>query len=290
MDAPTSPPPLPPVSGNKRLWIILSAVAVIVAIGVVALGALGVFGFRRIQEKRAAAQQATSQLQQVATEERAKMAEMIRSGEVTDGDAALGRMKDQLEKSASQFSGADADAARAMATFMGKMQEQVRDYQAAATRFTEAQVFSPAFTDRSAIEPQRQVVREFLAQNARLADTVRRGEELLRTELDTAKIPARTRDATLAGFTKSQGAIRPMQTIVRNCDQRLGDDALAVLDLFDTHWGKWKRDAASGQVIFEDEKTLNAFNALIERVQATAAEQGQAQEQLARVMQTPRPL
>lgn len=282
METPPSLPP--PQSGNKRLWIILAVVAAVLLIFVIGVVALGVFGFRRVQEKRAAARAATTQLQQTVSEERAKMADSIRKGEITGGDTALGRMKDQLEKSAGQLNDADAAAARAMAVFMGKMQTQVRDYQSAANRFAEAKVFAPTYTERAGIEAHRQIVRDFIAKNAQLADTLRRGEEMLRAELDAAKVPAKTRDATISGFTHSQGKTRPVQARIRDCDQKLGDTALSILDLFDKNWGKWHRDDASGQIVFVDGAALTAYNTAIERVQAAAAEQAQAQQELLKSM------
>lgn len=283
MDSP--PPPLPPShQSNKRLWAILAAVAVVALIGLLALMALGFFSFRFIRNRQAAVREATSQLEKTATEERAKMADQIRSGEVNGSDASLGRIKDQLEQSATKLSGSDAAAARAMASFMGKMQQQVRDYQAAATRFTQAQVFTPAYREFGGLEAQRQIVREFIEQNERLADTVRRSDQLLREEMDAVKVPPKARDSALAGFNKSQAAIRPVQARIRECDRTLADAALVALDLFERHWGRWRRDEATGKMLFADTATLVAYNALIERVQTAAADQAKAQEELVKVM------
>lgn len=282
MDPKPSSQPSP--RGNARLWGVLAAVAMVVMVGMLALGALGFFGFQRVRDRRAAVREATSQLEKAAAEERAKMADLIRSGDVKGGDAALGRIKDELEKTSHRLGSADAAAARAMAGFMGKMQQQVRDYQAAAERFTKAQVFTPTYRDRATLESQREIVREFLKQNEKLADTVRRSDELLRAEMDAAMVPAKTRDSAVAGFNKSQAVIRPLQARIRSCDRELGDAALIVIDLFERHWGKWHREPVMGRMVFDDQTALVGYNALLERMQAAANEQEKAQEELVKVM------
>lgn len=256
----------------------------LVVMAILTLGSLGVFSFRFMRDRQVTAREAARQLEHSAGEERLKMAQSIRNGEIQGGDDSLGRIQDQLEKTASKLGAADAAAARAMAGFMGRMREQVRDYQTAAGRFTQAQIFRPSFEDKEAIEANRKIVREFLAQNARLAETLRNGEDLLRAEMDSMKIPPATRDHTLAGFSRSQAAIRPVQMRIRNCDQTLGDAALVALDLFERHWGRWRQEASTGDIFFADSGARVAYNALIERVQGTADEQAQAQEELAVLM------
>ena len=106
------------------------------------------------------------------------------------------------------------------------------------------------------------------------------GEELVRSELDAAKVPASVRDASMSGFSRSHALLRPLQLQIRRCDKTLGDTSLLVLDLLDKHWGKWKLDAASKTLTFEDDAALVAYNAGIEKIDAAAAEQAEAQEQL----------
>lgn len=288
MDEPFSPPP---PRDNKRLWVILAVVAVLLlAAGSAAVVAIGIFGWRSVQTKRDAARAATAEFQTAVDQEREKMVERLRSGDGSGGEEALGRIKEQLEKSATQLGDADAGAARAMAAFMGTMQEQVRSYQVAATRFTEAQIFNPAFRDPSAIAGARQVARDFIAQNARVTDLLERSEDLLRAELDAAQVPSKTREETIKGFMRSQARSRAVQLRVRATDHQLGEAALAALDLLEKDWGKWRHDATSGNIVFDDAATAAAYNSLVEQVQKIAAEQAQAQQELAALMQSaPRP-
>jgi hypothetical protein len=283
MEMQQSPPPLPGAR-KSRVWIVVVAVTAFVVVGLIALGVAGFVTFRRMQEKRAAQRQAMSEIEKSAAEARAKIADSVQGGDIAGGGDAIEQMKQQLEKSASQVGGGDAAAIRASATFLGKMQAQVRDYEETVKRLTTAEMFSFNVRDKAMIDEHRQIVRDFLASNARITDTVQHSEELMGAELDAAKVPARTRQETLAGYKKSQIMIRPLQLEIRRCDQALGDAALAMLDLLETNWGKWRHDAASGAKEFDDDTTLAAHNALIEKVQAAAADQAAAQEKLVKVM------
>lgn len=284
MNAHTSPPPLPPAAGRSRLWILLIAVAIVVALAAVAAVAIAVPTFRRAQEKKAASRAAMEQFEKSANEERAKIADLIEDGNATGGGDALGRMKEQLEKSAGQFGAGDAGAARAMASFLGKMQAQMHEYEATVARMTEADVFSFHPRDKTVIEAHRQIVRDFLASNARFADTLARSDELVRAELDAAKVPAKARDAALRGVSRSQQSVRPLQIQIRKCDQTLGDSALAILDLLEKEWGRWSYDEAAGGRRFDDKATLLAHDVLIEKIQAAGEEQAKAQAAVAAKM------
>lgn len=280
-----APQPLSsPVSTHKQVWGILAALAMLVAMTVLTLGSLGVFNFRFLRDQNITAREAARQLEKSAGDERVRMAQSIRNGEIQGGDAAMARIQGQLEETAAKLNTADAAAARAMANFMGRMRGEVRDYQVAAAHFTQAQLFRPSFTDKGAIDENRKIVREFLAQNARLSETLNNGESMLRGEMDGLKIPAQTRDNTLAGFSRSQAAIRPVQMRIRACDQTLGDAALVALDLFERHWGRWRRETSTGDIFFADQAARISYGALIQQVQTAADQQAQAQEELAVLM------
>lgn len=281
MNPHTSPPPLPPAAGRNRLWILLTTLAVVVVLAMVAAGVIAFSAYRRIQERKAASRAAMDRFETTANEERAKMADLIEGGEAAGGDAAFGRVKALLEKSAVELGSGDDGVARAMASYVGKMQVQVRDYEATVARMAEAEVFSFHPRDKGMIETHRQLIRDFLASNARITDATTRAGELVRAELDAAKIPAKARDAALLGLSRSQQTTRPLQIQIRKCDQTLGDSALAILDLLEKEWGRWSYDEAAGGLLFDDEATLAAHGVLIEKIQAASEEQAKAQAAVA---------
>ncbi|MEO7317914.1 MAG: hypothetical protein ABIZ56_02880, partial [Chthoniobacteraceae bacterium] len=265
-------------------WIILGVVGALCAVVFAVLIYAGFTTFQRVKEKAEASREARSQIEKATAEERQKMADMIESGDTTGGDASLGRVKDQLEKSAAAMKGADAVTMRALAAVTGKMQSDLKEYEAALGRVTEAEVFAFRIRDKATLAAHRQLIGEFLASNRQLTETLKNGGELVRSELDKAGVSQKIRDATVAGFVSSQQKMRPLQMRIRGADQVLGDSALSILDLLEKNWGKWKTDNASGAPIFNDDSTLEAYNAHIEKIQAAAADQSEAQGELVRLM------
>ena len=73
---------------------------------------------------------------------------------------------------------------------------------------------------------------------------------------------------------------------MRKHDRTLGELGLATLALLEKNWGRWKLDPASGQLSFDDDPTLEAYNQLIEKIQTAAADQEKAQKELAARLRT----
>ena len=283
MELPPLPPPLPK-PGKNRIWIVLGGVAVMTVTVFAVLIYAGFTAFQRVKEKAEAAREARSQFEKATAEERQKMADIIEKGDATGGEASLGRVKEQLEKSAASMKGADAVTMRVLAVVTGKMQADLKKYEAAKGRVAEAEVFTFKLRDKATLAAHRQLIGEFLASNKQLTETLKNGGDLVRSELDTMCVSPGTRDATVAAFVISQQKMRPLQMRIRGADQVLGDSALSILDLLEKNWGKWKIDDASGVPFFNDDHTLEAYNTHIEKIQAAAADQTEAQGELVRLM------
>lgn len=279
------PPPLPGPP-KKRIWPIIAA-----GFGFVVLlaGTAAVTTFvQRMQARNAATQSALHEIEDSAAAAREAMADSLEKGEATGNDEVLGRMKEQLEKSASKMSGDDAAATRAMANYLAKMQIEARGYEAALARLLEANVLNFQISDRAEFEAHRQLVRDFAAANEQLTANVRNAETLARAELAAEKTSSRLTEETMAGFNQGRGQ-RQMQLRIREQDRVLGEASLGALDLLEKNWGRWSRDETSGQLSFEDDATLESFNALISQIEAAADEQTKVQQELAEQMRTMAP-
>ncbi len=280
MDTPNLPPPLP-APRKRNLWPYLATALgfLVLATGV----GFAIYFTQLMKQKQAASQAAVEAIESSAATEREKMADSIERGDTGGSDEAIGRMKTQLEKSAGQMSPDDAAAARALAGYLTQMQTQARTYEAALARLLEADVLAFKSTDRATLGAHRQVVTDFAAANEQLTDLVARSEEIARTALVNARVPARTVEATMNGFNKGRPQ-RQVQLRIRAHDRTLGEASLAAIDLLEKTRGRWSRDEASGQLTFQDDATLETFNQLMEKVQNAAAEQTKAQQELATMM------
>ena len=176
--------------------------------------------------------------------------------------------------------GEDALAARALSNYLAKLQAQVGEHEAAFSRLKEQKALAWNIHERAEIERDRQIVRDFLTTNSRLADTLQNGEGFIRAELGTAKVPAAVRESALTLYANTEGPLLPLQMRVRHCDEAIGENALAVLDLLDFSWGTWQRDDATGELEFNNTVTLATFRDYVVKIEAAANERKDAEEEL----------
>jgi len=254
--------------------VVVAGVVVLAVFTAVAVG--GVMFLRHAQAKR----EAVVSLQKSVAEEREKIAQSIKDRNFAQGDASVGHIKDTLDASTSQLSGVDAAATRAMSKFLGKFQERLHEYGAAAEQLKQQKVLSWDVRERATIETDRQIVHDFMDSNARLKDMLEHSEGLLSAALDAEKVPPQTRNATVAGYAKSQVLLFPLLMRVRQGDQTIGENALAALDLLEVNWGKWTRDESTGHLRFENTVVRDAFNDHIRKINAAGADQRKAQEEM----------
>ena len=234
------PPSAAPSTARSKWWIVGVLLAVVVAGGAV-VGWMHVSNVRAMREA-------------MAQRERA--------------DASSAKASDDLL------------AARALANYLAKIRAQVLDHEAAFSRLQKQNALAWNIHERTNIERDRQIIRDFLTTNARLADTLQNGEGFIRAELDTAKVPATVRESALTLYAKTEKPLLPLQMRVRDCDRAIAENALAVLDLLDFSWGAWQRDDATGVLEFTNTVTLATFKDYVGKIESAAVERTAAQEEL----------
>lgn len=174
----------------------------------------------------------------------------------------------------------DVEAARALGNYLARLRAQIRDHDAAFQRLRQEGALAWHIRDQVEIDRDRKVIEQFLATNARLTDTLQHGEGLIRAELETAKVPPATRDAALALYAKTQAPLLPLQLRIRHCDEVIGKNGLAVLDLLDFNWGSWTRNEATQKLNFDNTVTLALFQDYVGKIEAAANERKAAQDEL----------
>lgn len=174
----------------------------------------------------------------------------------------------------------DAEAGRALVNYLMRLRAQIRDHDAAFQRLRQEGALGWHIRDYVEIDRDRKVIEQFLTTNARLTDTLQHAEGLIRAELETAKVPPATRDATLALYAKTQAPLLPLQLRVRHCDEVIGKNGLAVLELLDFNWGSWTRNEATQQLNFDSTITLSLFRDYVEKIEAAGKERKAAQDDL----------
>lgn len=181
---------------------------------------------------------------------------------------------------ASPVDGQDMAAARALTNYLARIRAQIRDHDAAFSRLQREKALAWNIHDRADIERDRKLIRDFLDTNSRLMDSLKNGEDFVRAELNTAKLPAAVRDSALDLYAKSQAPLVPLHMRVRHCDQVIGENAMAILDLLNLNSAAWSRDAATGQLNFSNTIVLAAFQDHVQKMQAAANKRKEAQDEV----------
>ena len=244
-----------------------------------------IVGVGAVHRAAARRQKEVADTRKMAAEGQLKIDEANKKGDfhgaMKAGDDVVGQIKNHFEKSAVTDK-TNPGTARAMANLSGRMQNLMREFAAAAERLQKANVLSGNMRDRAEIEADRQIVRDFLAANAKLLDAGEHREDIMRAELDAEHVTISSRESVIAGFRQSQAesGVYELGLQIRHCGQRVGENCLALLDLLDQNWGKWRRDDAANVLRFEDNDTREAYNKLVDNVQAAFQEQRKVQEQV----------
>jgi hypothetical protein len=180
-------------------------------------------------------------------------------------------------------------AARALAGYLNKLRGQIREHDATFQRLKEGNVLAWDIKTRADLEKSQRLVRDFLTTNQQLTDTIQYGADLVRADLNTANVPPAVRDSALALYEKTQAPLVPLQLRVRRCDQALGESIQAVLNLLDSNWDEWHRDAATGRLDFQNFAALGNFKDATARIASAMQEQEDAQRALSTFEKTRSP-
>lgn len=234
---------------------------------------------KRSEERR----QAMADLRATSEEMRTRAQQSYDPEEgITNFDSGrLDRLGGEIKNASQKLSGDDARVMEVMGKHVTRMQNGLKKYQAALTAFREAEVLRPSnLKEQSQIEPRREIVRTFLAANAGLKQLIAEAEKTLRADLIRAKVaPAKT-EATMRGFNSKAAPRNALTLKIRDCDRRMGDAVLGALDLFDTHWGKWRFEPAANRIDFAQALANDAYNGFLDEINAASREQIELQGKL----------
>jgi hypothetical protein len=174
----------------------------------------------------------------------------------------------------------DAVAAGALAKYLVRLRQQVAEHEAAFERLKDKRVLAWDIHELADIEANRQVVLDFLTTNERLAEFIQHGEGYVRGELDTARVTGEVRDSVLALYSRTQGPLVPFHIRVRDCDEIIGRNAMAVLYLLESNWSRWTRDKATGRIDFTQPDLYVAFKDYVVKIDDAGNQRAQAEAQL----------
>ena len=204
---------------------------------------------------------------------------------ITNSDTeAMDRVARQLKEASRKLSGDEAHIMEATAKHLGRMRQAMTAYESVTTAMLETNVLGAGtLKEKSQIKERQNLVREFLLRNAELKKTVAESESYIRRDLTLAGVSSAKIEAAMKGF-KSEADLRNALILkIRDCDQRIGDATLGVLELLDTHWGKWRYNSDEDTLLFDKTEATDTYNRLVEEVSAAGEEQVKLQGKLVNI-------
>lgn len=195
--------------------------------------------------------------------------------------ANLERIRSQLDGGAQSLSGDDALIARALSRFASEMADAVKHYQFAKNELDAAHVLNLAnLTDEQQIAPRREVVQRFIAANTKWAGFISNSADHFRGDLTTLQVPPDKVNAVLNGFRSKWTTRGPLILRIRDCDNRIGQGMLGILDVLDRNWGRWDYNAASESVKFDDADAGVTYLQFLTQIRSAGQEQIELQREL----------
>ncbi|HEX4644347.1 MAG TPA: hypothetical protein VH598_01935, partial [Verrucomicrobiae bacterium] len=195
----------------------------------------------------------TSRMDETMQKMQADMKKDVASGKEISGDdqvKRLGAMKQAMDVAAREGTGATAMFAKVMSAFAQKIEVPLKGYADAAKNLHGATVLNMEGVDKlEQLESRKQTVRDFLAANDQLLGFIQNSEKIFKQELDRINLPADQAQQALEGFRKGIAPKNAVSVKIRGEDKRAGKDMLAVLDLLQSNWGKWKYNSGKKLVV-----------------------------------------
>jgi hypothetical protein len=193
----------------------------------------------------------------------------------------IDHLRSQLDNAAQTLSGDDALIAQAMSLHVTRMETAMKAYQSAAVKLRADRVLSlEKLSDQQQIASRRKVVRDFLFANGNLENVVSNAEKNIQADMTRLQVGPAKMNAALAGYRAKAASRTALVMEIRACDERCGQAMLAVLDLWETNWGKWHYDPPLKTVRFEDSEMQQSYQRFLATIKKASQEQVQAQGEL----------
>jgi len=170
---------------------------------------------------------------------------------------SLEHIQSQLDSAAQTMSGDDALVSQVASRYVVRMQVVMKKYNEAHIELRAAKVLSAEnLSNKDQIVTRRGIVQNFIAANDKVKATIENSEDSIRADLTEQKIPSQKIDQFMAGFDSKFVPRRDLTLLIRECDYRMGQSMLSVLDVLETNWGKWNYNPVTEKIYFDNDVTF----------------------------------
>ena len=189
------------------------------------------------------------------------------------------KMRQHLEKVAA--AGGDKRAI-AVSDLMTDLQSRTAPYIALQKRIeTEAPFDMSNVKDKTDLAARRKLGEELLRVNSDYLALIDSMESRLREKLQ--QIRATNTEGFVAGFMKTFNETAAIHRRLRQTDETWAKSLIAITDLLEAQWGKWK--VLSETLIFDDDNLTTRYKAILSAAEKAAEDQATAARELTQLQQ-----
>ena len=277
-DAPYTP--LPPPRG------ISGAMKILAAIIIGSLVFAGAYFAVKEQEKRARERQAMEELEKSRRELGSEMQqELEKNGTISTESAtkAMDKMRGQLDKITAQ-GGSNNREMKAATAVLAEVQKKTVPYMELIKRIeTDNPMDMSTVKDKADLAERRKFGQEMLRLNGDILSFLDSVEPLLREKLTQTGAAGGSTEEFVKGFMKGFGKSATIQRKIRKTDDTIAKSLIAVTNLMEEEWGKWK--AVNGKISFDNDAKAKRFNELMDDTVKASDEQTAAQREFLELQQ-----
>jgi len=199
---------------------------------------------------------------------------------------SMERLQSQLDTAAQTMSGDDALISQAMSRYVARLQGGMKKYQEVVAELRAANVLNlENLSEKEQITTRREAVQNFIAASDAVKTMITNSEDSIRADLTGLEVPPQKIDSLIAGFDVKFAPRSALDLQIRECDSRMGQAMLEILDLLETNWGKWDYDPAMNLVRFEDADAQRSYRQFLAAIKSAGQEQVKAQGELVNLPQ-----
>jgi hypothetical protein len=245
------------------------------ALRLVGLCIMAFLNWLAVEERAKPAADFVSEVNERRADWKKDVAEQLESKGVYEVDLAKAeRAMDAVKQKTRKLDGKAKDMGKALFSVNDQMLVLAKRYEAARKEYVES-----GGTDASTIrtlgqlEAREKVIRDFGVANDALLKFLQSIDTHLSAALANMELTAYQRTEAIQNYKK--GASLEVLVAIRELDQQVANDSLAVVSLLRKEWGKWR--VQGNDVLFDRGSAANEFNSVLGRITAAGEKQVELQ-------------
>ncbi len=250
------------------------------AVRLVGLCVMSFLNWLGVEERAKPAADFVSEVNARRADWKKDVAEQLQSNGVYRVDLVKAeRTLDAVKQKAQKLDGKAKEMGEALFSVNDQMLILAKRYESARMRYVQS-----GGTDASTIrnleqlESREAVIKDFGQANEGLLKFLHGIDAHLNAALDKVELTSQQRGQAIQNYKK--GASLEVVLAIRELDQEVANDSLAVMNLLRTEWGKWK--VQGNAVVFDRSSAATEFNSILGRIAAAGKKQAELQRRFAK--------